>query len=361
MLRRDLLLSLPTLLALRNSTLAATFSGQRLGLAIQSYAHRWKSSHSSLKYPAFRDALDVMDHGREIGVGSLQIDMTDWDRDLAQKVRSSCESYDMNIEGSLRLPQALGDVDRFIREIKIGKEAGATLFHTVLGGARYEVFTRLADYEQWKSTLRRTLELAETAARKQGVKIAVENHQDLQTSEWIELMDSLSSSQIGICLDTGSNLGLLESPLEVVRRLAPYTLSVNLKDVAVHAVEDGFEMAAAPLGQGILDLPEMLRILRADAPRVEYHLKMPTCDAQHVPCMSDAYWSTFPEKSGIDLARTLTLIQNKGLPKLPQISSISPEGKLVLEEKNILDSFSYAGSSLGFYQIQIMKAQAEDH
>ncbi len=361
MLRRHLLLCLPVLLAPSRSSFAATFKGQRLGLAIQSYAHRWKGNHSSIQFPAFRDVLDVMDHGREIGVGSLQIGVADWDRDLAQQVRASSESYDMKVEGSLRLPQAVGDVDRFTRELRIGKEAGITIFHTVLGPRRYEAFSKLSDFEQWKGTVRRTLEWAETVARKVGVKIAIENHQDFQVAEWLELMKAISSSQVGICLNTSSSLGLLELPLETVRQLAPYTFSVHLSDLAVHQVEDGFEMAAAPLGQGILNLPEMLSILRSEAPRVEYHLKMPTIDAQHIPCLRDSYWDTMPNKSGVDLARTVALVQKCGLTKLPQISSISEQGKLVLEEKNILDSFHHAAKSLGFYQIQIMKAQAEDH
>lgn len=38
----------------------------------------------------------------------------------------------MTIEASLRLPQGIGDVDRFIQEFQIGKEAEATSFHAYL-------------------------------------------------------------------------------------------------------------------------------------------------------------------------------------------------------------------------------------
>ena len=38
----------------------------------------------------------------------------------------------MTVEASLRLPQGLGDVDRFIQEFRIGKEAEATGFHALL-------------------------------------------------------------------------------------------------------------------------------------------------------------------------------------------------------------------------------------
>ncbi|MEQ1751494.1 MAG: TIM barrel protein, partial [Prosthecobacter sp.] len=248
MLRRHLLLTTSALLASGLTTLSAALAGRRLGLVIHSYSHRWRGKHSSIKHPAFRDVLDVMDHGRELGIGSLQIGVEGWSLDLAQKVRASSESYDMKLEGSIRLPQAPGDVERFTHELRIGKEAGATIFRTAIGGRRYEVFSKRTDFEQWQAGAKRSLELAEPIARRLGVRIAVENHKDFETVELVEMMQAISSPQIGVCLDTGNSLALLESPLEVVRQLAPYTLTVHFKDIAVHLTEDGFEMADVPLG-----------------------------------------------------------------------------------------------------------------
>ncbi len=123
----------------------------------------------------------------------------------------------MTIEASLRLPQGIGDVDRFIQEFQIGKEAEATSFHTLVGHRHGEIFTKLSDFEPWKGTVRRMLELTETATRKVSVQIAIENHQDFQVAEWVVLVKLMHSPQIGLCPDTSCSLGFLEFPLEAAR------------------------------------------------------------------------------------------------------------------------------------------------
>jgi 3-oxoisoapionate decarboxylase len=360
MLRRHLLITTSAMLASGMTMLHGALAGRRLGLVIHSYSHRWHGKYSSIKHQAFHDVLDVMDHGRELGIGSLQIGVEGWSLDLAQKVRASSESYDMKLEGSIRLPQAPGDVERFTHELRIGKEAGATIFRTATGGRRYEIFTQRSDFEQWKAGVRRSLELAEPIAQRLGVRIAVENHKDFETAELLELMKAISSKQIGVCLDTGNSLALLESPLEVVRQLAPYTLTVHFKDIAVHLTEDGFEMAEVPLGQGMFDLPEMIHLIQAEAPKAEFHLEMMTRDPLSIPCLRESYWASFPNKPGTDLARTLTLVKARGLPALTHVSTLPPEACLVLEEKNIIDSIIAAGDKLGFSQMDLKALLKEE-
>ncbi len=360
MLRRQLLLNVSAMLAAGGAVLHGTLSGRRLGLVIHSYSNRWQGKHSSIKHPPFHDVLDVMDHGIELGIGSLQIGMQGWSLDLAQKARASSESYNMKLEGSIRLPQAPGDVDRFTHELRLGREAGASIFRTAAGGRRYEIFTQRADFEHWKAGIKQALELAEPVARRLGAQIAVENHKDFETTELLEIIKAISSPQIGVCLDTGNSLALLESPLTVVQQLAPYTLTVHLKDIAVHLTEDGFEMAEVPLGQGMLELPEMIRVIQTGAPMAEFHLEMITRDPLSIRCLSESYWPSFPNKPGVELARTLALVRQRQIPKLPEVSSLPFEARLALEEKNIIDSIVCAGGKLGFRQIPISARLREE-
>ena len=181
-----------------------------------------------------------------------------------------------------------------------------------------------------------------------------------EVRELLELMKAISSKQIGVCLDTGNSLALLESPLEVVRQLAPYTLTVHFKDIAVHLTEDGFEMAEVPLGQGIFDLPEMIRLIQTEAPEAEFHLEMMTRDPLSIPCLRESYWASFPNKPGTDLARTLTLVKARGLLALTHVSTLTPEACLVLEEKNIIDSIMAAGDKLGFSQMDLKALLKEE-
>jgi sugar phosphate isomerase/epimerase len=337
----------------------AALAGRRLGMVIHSFSSRWRGRYSSVKFPPFHDVLDAMDYLRGVGGHSLQIDVDGWDMELANRARATSESYDMRLEGIVRLPQGQGDVERFTRDLRLGKEAGMTLFRVAAGGRRYESFTTRADFEAWKAGAQRSLELAEPLAAKVGVKLAVENHKDFETDELVELMQKMSSEQIGVCLDTGNNLALLEDPLVVVQKLAPYTLTVHLKDMAVRLAEDGFHMAEVPLGMGMLDLTEMIRVISSKEPRAEFHLEMITRDALLIPCLREDYWATFSQKSGRDLAQTLALVKARAATSpLPKVADLSMEAKLALEERNVLDSILAAGEKLGFSRLW-MKAPQE--
>ncbi len=50
----------------------------------------------------------------------------------------------------------------------------------------------------------------------------------------------IGSRHVGVCLDTGNNIALLEDPDVTVETLAPLAVSVHLKDMAVAEYADGW-------------------------------------------------------------------------------------------------------------------------
>ena len=49
--------------------------------------------------------------------------------------------------------------------------------------------------------------------------------------------EQYSSEYLGVTLDTGNNLTVLDDPMETVEKLAPYTFNVHFKDMAVEETE----------------------------------------------------------------------------------------------------------------------------
>ena len=49
----------------------------------------------------------------------------------------------------------------------------------------------------------------------------------------MELLRRLSSEFVGVTLDLGNNLALLEDPVAVARALAPWTITTHFKDMAM--------------------------------------------------------------------------------------------------------------------------------
>ena len=78
----------------------------------------------------------------------------------------------------------------------------------------------------------------------------------------VALMKQYSSEYLGVCLDTGNNLSVLDDPMETVEKLAPYTFNVHLKDMATEEYAKGFLLSEVPLGEGMLDMKRIVGTIR---------------------------------------------------------------------------------------------------
>lgn len=330
------------------SSLPAALNGKRMGIVIHSYGKRWQGKYSSIKNPPFQDALDVLDHVRDLGVGGLQIMVKGWTTDFAGKVRATCESYRIALEGSIGLPKNESDVSRFEYEVRMGKEGGATIFRSATGGRRYELFSSLEEFNHFKAAAFRSMQLAEPIARRHRVRIGIENHKDFHAAELAEMLERMSSPHIGACVDTGNSIALLEDPMQVVETLAPFAVTTHIKDMAVQEMADGFLLSEVPLGEGILDLPRMFELFEKHNPDIAYHLEMITRDPLDIPCLKPGYWATFPDKPGTELARTLAMVRERKAEKLPKVAGLGNEQAIEFEEANIVKCLQNAGALFGF-------------
>jgi sugar phosphate isomerase/epimerase len=221
-----LMLSFPFALPTLNET--------RMGVVVHSYWSRWNSKTESKKYPGFTSAMELLEHCHELGAGGLQVGVSKWTGDFARKVRDRREKLGMYLEGSIGLPGKEEDVSRFEQEIVSAKEAGARVVRTVAsGGRRYEILHSSKEFEQAQKNALTSFKLAEPVLRKHRVKLAVENHKDWLAGEFVTMLEEVQSEWIGVTLDFGNSIALLEDPMEVVQRLLPYLFSTHVKDMGV--------------------------------------------------------------------------------------------------------------------------------
>jgi len=58
----------------------------------------------------------------------------------------------------------------------------------------------------------------------------------------------------------GNNMILLEYPMDTVVALAPRASQLHIKDVMIERAPIGYHITGRPLGEGILDIPAILRV-----------------------------------------------------------------------------------------------------
>ena len=159
----------------------------------------------------------------------------------------------------------------------------------------------------------------------------------------MDLIERHGSEFLGVCLDTGNNISLLDDPMDTIAKLAPFAVTTHFKDVAVKEYSEGFLLSEVPLGHGILDLAQVVDSIRKARPRVRLNLEMITRDPLKVPCLIDRYWLTFPERSGVYLARTLRLVHDHPPAEpLPHVSGLEEAARRRQEEGNVKQCLAYA-------------------
>jgi sugar phosphate isomerase/epimerase len=150
-----------------------------------------------------------------------------------------------------------------VRHIGYAKEIGASVMR-IVGGSRR---TRPKSWKTHKRRLARALADPLAAAQDQGVVLAIENHIDMLSDELVDLVTSIHSPWLGVCLDTGNNLRLFEDPVAVAQALAPFARATHVKDIGVlrgNPREFAF-WPSVPLGRGLVDLAAVLDALRKAA------------------------------------------------------------------------------------------------
>jgi sugar phosphate isomerase/epimerase len=309
----------------------------RMGVVIHSYAIR-----------RFDDPLRFLEHCRALGAGGVQTGLGVRDDAYAARLRGVLLKHNLYLEGSIRLPRDKADIERFTAEVRTVKRCGATTFRTVLmTGRRYEVFKRAGDFRRFVLQAREALARARPVVEKHEVRMAVENHKDLQAPELLEVLRKLDSPFAGVCIDTGNNIALLETPHKTVEMLAPHVFTTHVKDMGVEEYPDGFLLAEVPLGTGFLDLPKLVAALRKARPDVRVNLEMITRDPLKIPCLTPGYWATLEEVPGRRLAEMLALVRARaGKKPLPRISELNRKERLEREEDNVRRSLRYAKERL---------------
>jgi len=325
----------------------------RLGICTDSYALRFRASRDGGQdKERFAEPLGFLDHCHRLGAGGIQMNIGPQYEGYAVRLRRQAETYGMFVEGSAGLPKDQSDLERFEAEVVASKNSGVTVIRVLFPsrgtGRRYEAFNTAAEFHEACERGRRMLELAEPVATRHKVRLALENHKDQRVPEMLETLKRVSSEYVGICVDTGNNIAMLEDPMELVEAFAPWAFAVHLKDMAVQEYEDGFLLAEVPLGDGILDLPKVVQTLRSRHPEVRFSLEMMTRDPLNVPCLTDKYWAAMADVPGRDLARTLKMVRARGrkeaLPRIIKVLSL-PE-QFMVEEENVRKCLAYARERL---------------
>jgi sugar phosphate isomerase/epimerase len=342
--------SLPLMVDPRSTRADEPAKPSKLGVVIHSYAHRTAADRRG-EGTRFDDPIRFLEYCHGLGAGCVQVGLGVRNGPEAGLIKEKAEALGMDLEGIVFFPRNRTQVDRFRSELSTASECGAKVVRAVmLGGRRYETFASADAFQQFAENAIQSLNLVAKVMEPitRHVCLAIENHKDFRSEELVAMLKKLDTDKIGVCVDTGNNIALLEDPMETVEMLAPWAFSTHLKDMAVQEYEDGFLLSEVPFGEGFLDLPRMVRVLQSARPDIRFNIEMITRDPLKIPCLTDKYWATFENLSGRHLASTLRMVRAQASKtSLPKVSGLKPAERIKIEDENVRRCLAYGRERLG--------------
>jgi sugar phosphate isomerase/epimerase len=223
-------------------------------LGIGSYTYVWEVGVPGHPPPRPLTADGLLDKAVELGVRVVQIadnmPLHEMAPDQRRQLLRRAQSMSILLEAGTRGFHP----DHLRTYLRIAAELQSPILRVVIDDA------------VWKPTEGdATAVLREVAPEFEhaGVTLAIENHDRFPSAALAQIVESVGSSVIGICLDTANSLGCGEGLEQVLGTLKQYVVNLHIKDFVVrrHPHAKGFVVEGCPAGKGLVNIPALLATL----------------------------------------------------------------------------------------------------
>ena len=223
-------------------------------LGISSFTYGWSIGVPG-NLPVVRmNEIDLIHHANYFGVSCLQIgdnlpvhNMSSIQR---EKLKSEAQKYNIELEiGARKLTQ-----DHLKQYLELTSFFQSPLLRFVVDGEGYEPDA---------STIIEVITTAIPLLKENNIILGIENHDRFKADELVFIMESINDPAVGICLDCVNSLGAGEGLEWVLRRLAPFTVNLHIKDFKIGRLyhQMGFHITGTPAGKGMMDVHRIMNTL----------------------------------------------------------------------------------------------------
>lgn len=242
---------------------------------IGSYAFRWAVSHPELPEDQRMGLYEFIDAAIQMGARTVQVcDNLPVDRLSGQELREF-KAYTDRKGIRIELGMKGCQPERIKKMIHLCTALDVSILRIVLGPVKGQ--------EGSPAEYRALLANPVKEATKHGVVLAIENHFELSPFDLAGLVVGIGSPHLQVCLDAVNSVKFLAGYKETCRVLAPFAVSVHVKDVKLDRFGDmlsdaeinplsettkkdildsfntGFYISGCPLGKGVVDLNWVVR------------------------------------------------------------------------------------------------------
>ncbi len=212
------------------------------------------------------------------------------------------------------------------RALKVSQIFGATCMRCILGGD-----PERPQIEMHIDNMIKAVRGIRPRIVDSGIKLAVENHGgDLQAREMKMMIEAVGRDVMGVCLDSGNPVWMLEDPHMTLETLIPYAETCHVRDSAVWKVPEGIAVRWVNMGDGNVDIDGWIRKFIQAKPGLPIIFEnLVSANPRIHAIYNPQFWDNWRKMPASELSRFLAVAE-KGTPKP---ATPRPEGKTAGQQR----------------------------
>jgi len=201
--------------------------------------------------------------------------------------------------------------DQVARALKASQIFGAKCMRCILGGD-----PERPQIEMHIENMIKAVRAIRSRIVDSGIKLAVENHGgDLQAREMKMMIEAIGTDIMGVCLDSGNPVWMLEDPHMTLETLIPYAETSHVRDSAVWKVPEGIAVRWVNMGDGNVDIDGWIRKFVQAKPGMPIIFENLVSANPRIHRIYDPkFWDNWRRMPAWELSRFLAVAE-KGTPK----------------------------------------------
>ena len=176
--------------------------------------------------------------------------------------------------------------------------------------------------------------------KEQDVKLAIENHQDLDSNDLRFIIKKVGSKYVGINFDVGNSFATCEIPLIFLKRVKNYILNIHLKDYIIFETKKGYALQRCPIMDGDSEIHKVLDFIKIHNLNVPISIELGAKTPREIKIRSKKYFQNFIYEKKIKLENSKKIMKiaiknSKKIHNLKKLISLSEINMLNKSLKNL--------------------------
>lgn len=155
------------------------------------------------------------------------------------------------------------------------------------GGNRFKEETYRTDIEIFRHEIKKSVDVID----KYGIRVLIENHQDVTLDDIFSLVDEFGVERIGVNWDTGNSFPSGETVESFLKKAGGLIGNVHLKDYRVQSTNNGYIMHRCALGKGVVDFDYLITTLYNQNQDMPYTIELGAMNGREAMINNELYWT----------------------------------------------------------------------